>query len=373
MRWALGWQTALLLEATAILVPVAGSLWCSLKNRAASRTLAGLLFILIGVFTPWTIGYAGLYDRWQSLTYLPVSNPLWVPALLYLYIYVLVQGSWPPFWRRLLLPGAIQFTYQAVCFGLPLHQKLAWSRLSAKPVDVLFGTALIAAFLLQTRASLRLLAIYRAAASNALSDDARDATRWLTRSVWAFASVWIAWALAILLDAVLPIGYSGFMFLYLLIAAFAIYLGVEGWRHTLLKFPTLAVLQPAGTATQSRGRDWKGQGEAWAATLRQAGWTRDPDLTLATVARHLGTNTAYLSRAFNEGLGMNFSTLVNQMRSHTVAEALRSGAPQDILELALDAGFASKASFNRAFSTTFGCSPSAYRRDVSNSENPEIP
>ncbi len=66
---------------------------------------------------------------------------------------------------------------------------------------------------------------------------------------------------------------------------------------------------------------------------------------------------------------MNFSTLVNRVRSELVAHALKQGSKQDILDLALDAGFASKASFNRAFSATFGVTPSAYRRSVSDSKN----
>ena len=93
------------------------------------------------------------------------------------------------------------------------------------------------------------------------------------------------------------------------------------------------------------------------------------DLTLAVVARRLGTNTAFLSRALNEGLGINFSTLVNRIRSESVAEAIRSGAGTYMLTLALDAGFASKASFNRAFSATYGMPPSAYRSQVSDPKN----
>ena len=92
-------------------------------------------------------------------------------------------------------------------------------------------------------------------------------------------------------------------------------------------------------------------------------------MTLAVVARRLGTNTAYLSRALNEGLGINFSTLVNRIRSESVAEAIRSGAGTYMLTLALDAGFASKASFNRAFSATYGMPPSAYRSQVSDPKN----
>jgi AraC-like DNA-binding protein len=49
---------------------------------------------------------------------------------------------------------------------------------------------------------------------------------------------------------------------------------------------------------------------------------------------------------------------------------LNAGRTDDLLTLALDAGFKSKASFNRAFRAILGVSPSTYRsrRDVSNKE-----
>ncbi|MET3709968.1 AraC-like DNA-binding protein [Sphingomonas trueperi] len=48
--------------------------------------------------------------------------------------------------------------------------------------------------------------------------------------------------------------------------------------------------------------------------------------------------------------------------------ALRGGSKADLLDLAMEAGFSSKASFNRAFLATFGATPSAYRRHVAKQE-----
>jgi AraC-like DNA-binding protein len=76
----------------------------------------------------------------------------------------------------------------------------------------------------------------------------------------------------------------------------------------------------------------------------------------------LGTNAAYASRAFNEGLGVPFSDFVNGERSARVAAMIEAGRREDLLALALEAGFASKATFNRAFRKRFGVSPSTFRR-----------
>ncbi len=103
--------------------------------------------------------------------------------------------------------------------------------------------------------------------------------------------------------------------------------------------------------------------------MKAAGWASEPDLSLPVVARRLATNTGHLSRAINLGLGVNFSTWINGLRAEAVARALSEGAEADLLTLAMDAGFASKASFNRAFHARFGVAPSRYRRgDVSKSD-----
>ena len=56
------------------------------------------------------------------------------------------------------------------------------------------------------------------------------------------------------------------------------------------------------------------------------------------------------------------------LRAEAVAARLRAGDPADLLTIALEEGFGSKASFNRAFAARHGVAPSAFRRQVSNPE-----
>ena len=108
-------------------------------------------------------------------------------------------------------------------------------------------------------------------------------------------------------------------------------------------------------------RDWRAQGEAWRDRTQAEGWWRDDDLTLADLAKRLGTNTAYLSRAINDGLGMNFNEMINRMRALEVARQIDAGTAGNLTRTALDSGFSSKATFNRAFRAACGMSPSAWR------------
>lgn len=356
-----GWRTAVLSVAAAILLPLALALSTSLRNRLAARTLAALLVVMTGVFVPWLIGFAGFYDRWWWLTFAPFSNALLVPPLLYLHARALVDGAWPrsAWWH--LLPGIVQFAYQSAAFLLPLPLKRRWADIAFTTSDTLVALLLAVSFVLYGTRTIRLLRTYRAALSQERSDDARFATAWLARTAAVLPVLAIVWAGYLLVNVVTPLGYAGLMPLYVAIAAFALYLGIAGWRYLVLPFPTRDQLRIIAAPAPPPGRDWQAQGQEWAARTRAGGWYREEALTLRRLAALLATNESYLSRALNEGLGLGFSEFVNGLRCEDVAATLRSGDRRPLLGIALDAGFASKASFNRAFQRRYGASPSAYR------------
>ncbi|WP_426189890.1 helix-turn-helix domain-containing protein [Massilia sp. DWR3-1-1] len=86
---------------------------------------------------------------------------------------------------------------------------------------------------------------------------------------------------------------------------------------------------------------------------------------MASLARQLGTNTSTLSRAINDGLGVNFNELINRLRTDAVLAALQGDDERrPLLEIALAEGFNSKASFIRAFKLYTGQTPSAYRQGL---------
>jgi len=130
-----------------------------------------------------------------------------------------------------------------------------------------------------------------------------------------------------------------------------------------LNMPDVACEDGAAPLFQrGRGRNWRHIAETWASRIRDAGWHADPTLSLAALARRLGTNPTYLSRAFNDGLGVHFSSFVNRLRCEDVAKVLRRGDRRELLGLAFEAGFSSKASFNRAFRANFGMAARDFRR-----------
>jgi AraC-like DNA-binding protein len=110
-----------------------------------------------------------------------------------------------------------------------------------------------------------------------------------------------------------------------------------------------AALRGALLSTMERDQPWKSK-----------------DLTLADLAERLSTTPHKLSEVLNSQLEQTFYDFVNGYRVRYVQNRIGDEAVKHlkILALALDAGFASKSTFNDVFKKHTGRTPSDYRRSV---------
>ncbi len=90
---------------------------------------------------------------------------------------------------------------------------------------------------------------------------------------------------------------------------------------------------------------------------------RNSQLTLSELANVISVPAHHLSQLLNEKLNVNFYDYVNTYRIEEVKTELLNQKKDNltILALALEAGFNSKASFNKAFKKYTGVSPSEYK------------
>jgi len=96
--------------------------------------------------------------------------------------------------------------------------------------------------------------------------------------------------------------------------------------------------------------------------IREQELYKDPELTLASLARHLGETPNAVSRIINGGFNQSFNEFINTYRIGEVKRRLTAGDTErlTILALAFDAGFSSKTTFNRVFKEQTGYTPKAY-------------
>nr|WP_244279959.1 helix-turn-helix domain-containing protein [Leptospira brenneri] len=91
---------------------------------------------------------------------------------------------------------------------------------------------------------------------------------------------------------------------------------------------------------------------------------RTEDLNLANLAEQLGIKDYQLSEYINAYLGMNFNRLVNEYRIAEICHLIEENPKANLLSLAYQVGFNSKANFNLAFKSLKKMSPSDYAKSV---------
>lgn len=342
------WSTLLAVLATQSLV-LAAMLWNAAPNRLANRYLALALVTIVGMLTPFILGYAGAYDVWPWLTSAPFAVSLALGPFLYGHVSALVDGRALD-WRHFIAP-AIQFLQQALLFPFPLATKWWWDeavqQLYLSPILSLAVLVSMSAYATLCWRALRRYETWLTARRR----DPRPARRIRVATI-LLAALLITRAAYDLSDLLVgPVDYFDLFAFYVLLALVGLLLGVDGWRNARAPAP------PIEDATD---RDWQAQGTVWLDRLRQEGWWSDAELDLPRLAQLLGTNTAHLSRAVNAGHG-GLAAALATIRAEAVAAEIDGGAKGDLLSLAMAAGFGSKASFNRAFRSRFAVTPSEYR------------
>lgn len=362
------WSTTLGLGALFALA-VAALLMAPAGQRRANRWVAALLVVMALKLTPYVIGYAGFYDAYPWLSFAPFDHVLAFGPLLWLHVQQRTREALPRGWGWHLLPAGLAALYASACFAQPLAWKNSWNeRVHAPFVDpalTVLGLVSLAVYLGLAWQRHR---AFQAWLAQHVSNAAEHRYDGLTGTLLALG-LWLVVSMPYeAATAIWRLDYFDRFGLYLLLTLIAFALGLEAWRHAGQRHPVqptevvTAEPEPVEPAVGRAPPDWAALGAGWRARVEAEGWFRDPALGLDGLARRLGTNTSYLSRAFNEGLGQGFADVIGGLRVAWLQQQLSAGATDDLLDLALQAGFASKTSFNRVFKAQTGMTPSAWRR-----------
>lgn len=85
------------------------------------------------------------------------------------------------------------------------------------------------------------------------------------------------------------------------------------------------------------------------------------EITLKDISAYVGFSEYYFSRLFKDVTGQNFLSYLNSYRARQAEKLLRN-SEKPILDIAMESGFNSLATFNRIFRKVKGCSPTFYRK-----------
>jgi AraC-like DNA-binding protein len=132
--------------------------------------------------------------------------------------------------------------------------------------------------------------------------------------------------------------------------------------------PVAAEPAPRAQPAYARARLEEADGAALEARIRSTMTDRrlylEAGLTLAELADHVAATPHEVSQVLSTRMARNFYTYINEHRIEHVKAALVA-SDRAVLDLAFEAGFRSKSTFNTAFRKATGMTPREFRERAS--------
>lgn len=214
---------------------------------------------------------------------------------------------------------------------------------------------------------------YRRQANDNLANFNPAIFRWMLMLQLFTIAIWVLNALPSLSSASIRYAQAANLLMVILIYVIAI----AQWRRpALFTIVDLADTQDRLSATDPD--EQSGAGELTAeqraqifetirATMEAHKLYLDGALTLTDLAQATDLSRHQVSETLNRHAGKNFYEFVNSYRIATVCERLKS-SDDKVLDIALDAGFSSKSTFNAIFKQFTGQTPTQYRRSMASGD-----
>ncbi len=365
-------------------------------ERPADRFAALLLVTLCLYVAQWMLGFANWYDahNWQTtvMFYVPWANYLLIGPLVYFYFRALTNAAfrWQrrywwhfvPFFVLLLEPLAV-FGYDIVYLHWLRGAELSYFFHTRGPWAEAMNTGGITLYDIVTYLFVRIHLIgylvltillyrrYRRYLLQNFASEDRYAFRWVRSLLIVFLAGISVALVTNILEQVFEFSYVGSWYSYFVLGATIYIISIQFFLADPAHLRNLrfnpddaateagAVEPAAVTATDPELQHW---GQRLAEHMTTARPYLDSDLSLRALAEQIGTNSSVLSRVVNIREGLNFNDYINGFRCREVIRRFEAGDHEHLtfLAMALDAGFNSKATFNRAFKKYTGKSPRVF-------------
>ncbi len=211
-----------------------------------------------------------------------------------------------------------------------------------------------------------MLVYYQRKAKQTLSSYNPDIFKWLW-SLTAFAVLF--WGLSIVFNYISPMP-SINLLAYATMVLMVYFIGFVQWRN-----PGIFHIQKLDKQPEVQDKPNTSEGlldqemrssilQEVKKQVKEQALYRNSELTLATLAEHIGISVHHLSETLNQQGGKNFNQFINEYRVAEVCEQLKQKSDRKLIDIALDTGFSSKSSFNATFKKLTGKTPSVYRQEL---------
>ena len=360
------WSMAFALGAVQGLVIALALLSLRGGNKVAARTAGLLVLVIAAMLAEESIDAGRLAGAWPWSVGATISFELLIGPLLYLFVRAVAQPRTAFFGRDLLhfLPFAFSIALLLPFYALSGTERLALLNGDTPSSVIAIFVVKPVHFVVYLALTLRLLR-ESAPAGRARPTLHDRAVLWVRRGVLTMAGVMAVSVALLALSAFgidVFVGSDRFSGLALTAATYGLTFATfrAGTPAGGLAFTT----KPAKYSTSSLSAEEKrAQAGRLATHMRSAAPYLDFDFRLETLAKGVGLPIHHVSQILNEELGCSFREFVNQHRVEHAKALIKDPMHrrETLLSIAMESGFSSKASFNRAFKRYAGLTPSAYR------------
>jgi len=356
--------------------------------KSNSDSWLGLLLFLWSMYlVPYMLGYAGWYGEKitrEILFFVPFMQVLLIGPVVYFYTksvldntFKLRKKDWVHF-----LPFILYTLYSLVIFitdKLILEEYYFYADERDKDLANWYQVAGLISMSFYLLLSLRFYARYKKFVFDVVSYAETILFTWIRHFMIAFLGILLLRVLYFIVNP--DWGGFGRQFWHYLSFSFVFYyISINGYTNTIKKsiignvkeesinvFDEKKELVNVDLQENTVENDidrWK---EKLQSLIRDNELYKNPKLTLSHVAKELHTNSRMISATVNTGFDMNFNDFINHYRIEAVKQKLNSGEhlKNTLLGIALDCGFNSKATFNRAFKKSTTLSPKEYLEKLS--------
>ncbi len=333
------------------------------------------------------LGYANWYSNKTTrelLFFIPFMQVLLIGPVVYFYTKSLLNNAFKLGKTDFIhfIPATLYLLYSLVVFitdKLVLNEFYFYADGRDKDLSNWYQVAGLISMSFYLILSLRFYADYKKLLFDTVSYADTLLFQWIRNFMLAFLGILILRALFFILNP--DWGEFGSQFWHYIAFSFVFYyISVNGYSHAIKTTVFadkkannvnvfLADKEEFGSNSQENTADkdldnWK---EKLTHLITKERLYINPKLTLADVAKELETNTKLVSSIVNNGFNMNFNDFVNQYRVEAVIEQFKKGEQntKTLLGIALECGFNSKATFNRAFKKNTSLSPKQYLTKIS--------
>jgi len=370
-----------------------GALFAQRANRTANALLATLM-LTFTVFLAGTVYYSldliRVYPHFFGVSYF---GPWVFGPLVYLYAVAASDRSWRFHRRQLLhfIPLAVTLIAFAPTFALSGPEKVArYEFIRTHGLDGFIGwidPLKYVSGISYSLATVLYIRRHRRDIENSYSNPEHVNLAWL---IWIAGAAAFIWGMAVWLKlgGVTTRLRDEHISLGIAVLIYSIgYMGLrqpEIFRYETAEYP-IPVLVPDPAAAQPALESQPIDDPSPAARYEKSGLTpreaerirdsllavmerehpwKNSELTLTDLAQQLDTTPHKLSAVLNSQLGQTFYDFVNGYRVREVQRRIAAGEGKELkmLALALDAGFASKSTFNQVFKKHTSQTPSDFVR-----------